>query len=115
MPSTIRRWKRGSTVPAIADRLLDATNAPLNLTGATVLFMFGSVVSGSASVLGTAQITSATTGDVRYAWGTADLANPGLYYAGWQVRYAGTLGVETLPQGGTINGEPDWRLIRVTA
>jgi hypothetical protein len=113
MAGTIRRWKRGSTVPAIADRLLDSTGTPINLTGSTVLFMFGSVVSGSASVLGTAQVAGGTMGDVSYAWGTADLANPGLYYAGWQVRY-GTGGTEIFPQGGTIPGDPDWRLVRVT-
>jgi hypothetical protein len=113
MTSTIRRWKRGSTVPAIADRLLDAVGNPINLTGATVMFMFGSVSAGSASVHGTAQITVATTGDVAWAWGTGDLAVPGLYYAGWQIRYQAG-GTETLPQGGTIPGEPDWRLVRVT-
>ncbi|HEU4864649.1 MAG TPA: hypothetical protein VFT76_00250 [Actinomycetota bacterium] len=114
MAGTIRRWKRGSTVPAIADVLLDNSGAPLNLAGSTVLFRFGAVVSGSATIRGTATLPGGGGGGtVSYAWGTADLGTAGLFYAGWEVRY-GAGGTEIFPSGGTIPGEPDWRLVRVT-
>ncbi len=113
MSNPVRKWKAGATSPAIQDTLLDADGNAIDLTGATVTFVMGPVASGSASVQGAASIVSASSGIVSYAWGTADLATPGLYYAYWQVQYSGGA-VEKLPQGGAFAGDPESLLIRVT-
>jgi hypothetical protein len=106
---SVRRWKRGSTSPAISDVLEDASGAQLNLSGATVTFWMGPM-SGTATMRGTAAVSGGT---VTYAWGTADLAETGLYGAYWRVAYSGGA-IEKLPQGGAIPGAPDVLLVRVT-
>lgn len=111
--STVRKWKQGSTAPAIADQLLDAAGDPIDLTGSSVRFLMGNVASASAVIAGSAQVTGATTGNVQYAWGTADLNTPGLYYAYWEITYSGGA-IEKLPQGGAYSAEPDYLLVRIT-
>ncbi len=107
--ASVRRWKRGATSPAISDVLQDSDGTPLDLTGATVTFWMGPL-SGTVVQLGTATITGAT---VTYSWGTADLDTPGLNGAYWQIVYSGGA-IEKMPAGGTIPGEPDFLLVRVT-
>ncbi len=109
--ANVRRWKRGSTAPAIADQLLDAAGDPINLSGVTVKFVMGPVA-GTATVH-SATVVGAATGNVQYSWGTADLAVAGLYAAYWRLEYNGGA-IEKLPQGGEYPGDPDYMLIRVT-
>ena len=72
----------GDTRPYVREALLDENDAPINLTGAGVVFSLegANVISGTA-----AAIIDAVDGLVEYRWTVGDIDSAGLSYRRWYV------------------------------
>jgi hypothetical protein len=100
-------WKTFDTAPAFLCALSDA-NGPINLTGATVLFimkLYGS--SGSTKVASAGTVADALNGIVSYQPVTADTNTAADYSAEWEITYSSGK-KQTFP-------DPGYLLVRVTA
>jgi hypothetical protein len=86
--------KQGDRLPALRMQLLDASGAPLDLTGATVAFRMRTS-GGSLKVNAAATIVDAVTGVVQYAWGMTDTDTVGSYRAEWACTFSGS--TQTVP------------------
>lgn len=92
-------WKRHDTSPAIQVQLLDSTNSPVNVSGASVKFIMkldggvGPIVNAAASII------NGASGIVAYTPIAADTATAGSYTAEWQVTFSGG-GKQTFPDPG---------------
>lgn len=96
--------KQNDTSPAIMAQLLDGSNDPVNITGATsVRFHMRPVGEGSpAAVIDEdATVVTASTGDVKYVWQAGDTDTNGTYQAEFEVTFA-TGEIETFPNNGYI-------------
>lgn len=89
--------KQGDVGRLIETQLLDATNTPINLTGATVAFHMRRDQDASAKVSAAATVVSAASGTVSYTWTGTDTDTAGVYKADWRVTLSGgaTLTVPT--------------------
>lgn len=97
--------KQGDTLPVIQSTLTDATGAPVNVTGGTVLFSMTAGIGQPAKVAGgTATFTAGggSAGVVSYAWKAADTDTAGVYFAEWLYKAAGGGGSEHFPNDGYL-------------
>ena len=92
--------KQNDTSPSLQATLKDATLAPIDLTGATVmLHMKG--VDGTIKVDQEMSITDATAGVVQYDWQSGDTDTAGTYYVEFEATYADD-SIETFPNTGSL-------------
>lgn len=86
------RMKQGNLLPAITAQLQYAsTGVPINLNGASVIFIMRLPRStGSPKVSRAGIITDAVNGLVSYEWQGSDTDTPGLYLAEWQLLFPGS-------------------------
>lgn len=99
MPAPDFYIKAGDTYSPINRTLLDANNAPMDISAATGVRFHMQPVHGGTFIDRAAQVVNAAQGTVRYAWQAGDTATPGMYLAEWEVTYAGGA-TETFPNGG---------------
>ena len=85
------------TGPSVSGTIIDSTNAPVNLTGATVKFQMRLLYERRFAVDAVAIIVNAAAGTVRYDWMAGDLALAGEYQSQWQVTYPGGVRETTDP------------------
>lgn len=98
--------KQFDTAPAFVCALSDV-NGPINLTGASVLFIMKLVTGGAGTKVAAAgTVTDAVNGVVSYQWITADTNVAADYNAEWQITY-GTGKQQSFP-------DPGYLLVRVT-
>lgn len=96
--------KTGDRAPDLTRTLLDGDGNPADLQGATVRFLMrrrGSRLAKVASAATNAQVidgSDGSKGKVSYAWVAADVNEPGLFNAEWEVTFAGAK-PETFPNG----------------
>lgn len=94
--------RQGDTLPVLASTILDACGNALDLTGSSVRLVLRALTSNSPLTLaGTVTITSAATGEVQYAWASADTETPGMYMGEWHVTTSGG-GTYTYPNDGYL-------------
>jgi hypothetical protein len=86
--------KKGDRLPALERTLLYDSGTAINLTAATVKFIFKKPGASSA-VVGNATVEDATTGAVKYAWGATDSDTTGLMTGEWEITFPG--GKMTVP------------------
>lgn len=90
----------GNRLPTLTATLTDASEIPIDLTGATIQFALRGAYATANLFKNTATIVgSATNGQVKYDLATNDLATavPGLYVGRWIVTIGGK--VEDIPAG----------------
>lgn len=83
--------KQGDRLPALRMQLVDAAGAPINLTGASVVFRMRSTAGSLLTLAGVASVVDATSGTVQFAWGVGDTATVGSYRAEWACAFAGSV------------------------
>lgn len=97
--------KKGDRYPGLLVQLRNiSSGAPLDLTNASsVVFRMRTAAAapGVYKASGTCTITSATTGQVTYAWGPTDTDTLGDYEAEFVVTWSGGL-VQTIPTKGYL-------------
>jgi len=72
---------QGDTAPSIAADLIGSDGQPFNLANGTLYFVYRRADGSRAPVTRTATIVDAATGQGRYDWIAADVAEPGDYKA----------------------------------
>lgn len=87
--------KQGDTRTALKATLLDASGAPVDLTGCTVRFRMSCKIDRQVQVL------DAAAGEVMMVFESEDVAKPGLFRAEFKVEYPDGR-VETFPNSGHI-------------
>lgn len=90
--------KQNDTSPSLQATLKDASQTPINLNGATVMFHMKSV-DGTIKVDAEMTITDEDNGVVQYDWQSGDTDTVGTYYVEFEVTYADA-SVETFPNNG---------------
>lgn len=94
--------KENDLLPEIQYQLTDSAG-PIDLTGATVLFIM-SVDEGTPNkVAAAATIVTPSTGMVKYTWAGTDTDTPGTYHAEWEITISGKK--ITVPNDGHISIE----------
>jgi len=94
--------KRGDTAPPVEATLrYAASGAPVDLTGASVLFVMRQPGADTPKVQRAATIVDAVAGAVRFDWQAADTDTAGAYVAELQVTLPGGA-VMTVPNGGYL-------------
>lgn len=95
--------KAGDTAPVVRATLLDEDSAPVDLTGATVMFvMADNTEPRTAVVEASATLTDAANGVVEYPWAVGDTAAPGSFVAEFEVTFADAR-VQSFPTVGYID------------
>ncbi len=97
--------KRGDRLPILRRRLQTDDCQPIDLTGATVNFIYQIEDGSTAAVVGAGVITivDATAGVVEYAWGAADNLVVGVFNGEFEAQIGGLR--LTAPNGGYIKFE----------
>tara|TARA_R110000803_G_scaffold61711_1_gene121704 strand:- start:212 stop:532 length:321 start_codon:yes stop_codon:yes gene_type:complete len=90
--------KQNDTSPSLQATLKDASQSPVLLSGATVMFHMKSV-DGTVKVNQPMTITNADGGVVQYSWQAVDTDTVGTYYVEFEVTYADA-SIETFPNNG---------------
>lgn len=89
--------KRGDQGPSLMATLLDANDAPINLTTAdTILFKMGATIDSAVVIV------SAAAGTVRYDWDTGDTSRAGVFKAEFEIEWNDGR-KQTVPNDGYIN------------
>ena len=102
MPEETFYIKENDTASFITRDLKDAFGAPVNVTGASVVFSMRVKPAGSLKVTRqTCAIVAAGTGRVRYEWIAADTDAADEYEGEFQVTYANGR-IQTFPNDGHI-------------
>ena len=95
--------KAGDRWPTLDATLTDADGTAIDLSGATVKFVMGTV-GGTAKINADATVVSAAAGTVRYSWAAGDTTTPGTYHGEFVVTLATALEI-TFPSDGYITIE----------
>lgn len=98
--------KQGDRLPVMAATLTTSDGSAIDLTAATVNFIYQASDGLTAAVVGagTVTITDATAGEVEYAWSAADAAlDAGTYNAEFEAQIGGLR--ITAPNNGYIEFE----------
>jgi hypothetical protein len=90
--------KTGDTAVVLTSTLKDGLGVVVNLTGASVKFLMRRVGSRLLKVNGTGTVVTPLAGAVSYTWASADVNEPGLFDAEWEVTFSGGA-KETFPNG----------------
>lgn len=90
--------KQNDTSPSLQATLKDASQTPINLTSATVMFHMKSI-DGTIKLDKPMSITDAEGGVVQYDWQSGDTDTVGTYYVEFEVTYSDA-SVETFPNNG---------------
>ena len=90
--------KQNDTSPSLQATLKDASQTPVDLTGATVMFHMKSL-EDIVKVDQEMTITDAKNGVAQYDWQLGDTDTVGIYYVEFEVTYADA-SVETFPNNG---------------
>lgn len=93
--------KQGDRLPALRMQLVDASGAPIDLTGAAVMFRMRPSGGGALKVNAAATIVDAATGTVQYSWAAGDTDTVGGYTAEWACAFAGPATL-TVPTNGYV-------------
>ena len=81
--------KRNDTQPYYFAQLVDSSNNPVDLTGASIVFTM-KLVDGPIKVnRQAATITNATNGEFEYRWSAGDTDTPGIYNIEFEITLAG--------------------------
>ena len=91
--------KASDTAPVLEATLTDASDSPIDLTGASVDFELVEPRNGPTAIDAGANVADASGGVVRYPWADGDTDTPGRYRAQFVVTYADG-SVETFPNVG---------------
>lgn len=94
------RVNLNNTSPSLSDTI-QTEDGPTDITGASVKFQMREVESATLKVDSSAVITAATSGGVRYDWGSSDLNTQGEYRAWWRVTFS----------SGRVQDTPEFALI----
>lgn len=82
--------KRNDTLPQMSAVLRDEQGQPVDLTDATVRFHMKSVDGDTPKIDREGQsVGDPTTGRVTYDWTTEDTDEAGVFFAEWEVSFAG--------------------------
>lgn len=95
-PMSVIEIKQGSTIPGFEAVFVDSGGQPINLSNATVEFVFGRCRGGPC------QIVDAAGGRVRYEWQEGDTDDPGT----WRGEFIVTMvpgRVQRVPSGGYVS------------
>jgi len=78
--------KRNDTLPAVSASLLDPTGNPVDITGATVDFIWRlSSADRTTAVSGSAVLIDSVNGVVKYNWKDGETDVPGIYFGEFEV------------------------------
>jgi len=80
--------KAGDTSPAIQGTLERPAGTPINLTGASVVFVMRKRGADVDTVNAAASLVTPASGVVKYEWQTGDTDDAGTYDAEWKVTFA---------------------------
>ena len=87
MPTPVFYLKVGDRLPSIEATLLDFSGQAVNLTGATVEWVYRKL-GAATGLVRSAAVVNAAQGKVRYDWVAEDTIEPGLLDAEWRVTFA---------------------------
>ncbi len=90
--------KTGDTATVLTSTLRDGNGVVVNLTGASVKLNMRKAGSRLAKVSAAGTIVTPLLGAVSYTWIAADVDEPGLFHAEWEVTFSGGA-KETFPNG----------------
>lgn len=102
----------GDTLPSVNAILLDSTNSPFNLTGATVEFVVHKMGSQEKVIDSPAEISDAAEGEVTYEWSSGDTSKSGYFEGKFRVTFAASSDdpeVQHFPDEGSVTIEIDDR------
>jgi hypothetical protein len=91
--------KAHDLLPSITATLVDADQAPVNVSSSTVSFIMAQATNRIVAVNADAVIVDGPNGIVRYDWDPADTAAVGEFVAEWQVTFPGGK-KQTFPSAG---------------
>jgi len=94
-------YKRNDRLPPLDAVLVDADDAVVDLTGATVKFIMRAPGAETAKVDATATVVTPASGEVRYSWGANDLDTVGFYRGEFEVTTGGLK--RTFPAEGFVS------------
>lgn len=100
MPTIDFYIKKGDTSPAIEGTLLDGNGDAVNLTGATLAFIYKRT-DDALPVERVATIVTAASGTVKYEWVEEDTATATYMTAEWEVTFQGGF-IATFPNDGNL-------------
>jgi hypothetical protein len=90
--------KTGDTATVLTSTLRDGNGVVVNLTGATVKLNMRKAGSRLVKVSAAGTVVTPLLGAVSYTWVAADVDEPGLFNAEWEVTFSGGA-KETFPNG----------------
>lgn len=94
------RHKRNDTYPDLTVTLKDSAGSAVDVSGATVKFIMRAVAESVPKVNAAMSfVTDGSNGQVKYEWLAADTDEAGMYWAEYQVTYAGG-DIQTFPTVG---------------
>jgi len=89
--------KKGDTSPDIQTILRDVNNNPVNLTGASYVFIMRKKFDGDVKINETATLVGPpSNGTLKYIWDVGDTDEAAFYDVEWEVTFAGGA-IETFP------------------
>lgn len=97
--------KRGDLLPNVSTTITDSNGAPVDLTGASVVFIMRGPWDSTPTISAAASIINpATNGQVVYTWTGTQTATPGSYRAEFRVTFPSGA-VQSFPTNGFIDIE----------
>lgn len=89
--------KQGDQLPDLEATLVDADEAAVDVSGATIVFRAVKVDDESVKFSGAGSLgATPSSGEVSYAWDAADTAEPGVFNCEWEITIGGK--TRTIPE-----------------
>jgi len=83
--------KKQDTLPALSVTLQQADGTAINLTGGSIFFHMGNLITYAPHFSGAGVITDATAGEVEYRWtGSPDTFTTGNFWGEFEVTWTGS-------------------------